>query len=248
MAQSREHKAQTRERILAQASERLRADGLSGVSIAQLMTAAGVTHGGFYRHFDSREDLVAQATERALREGAAAGARARVGHPPTLAAYVRSYLSRTHRDAPERGCAIAALAGDVPHAGAPTADVFTAGLVATLERLTAQFAARSEAAVALTKHAPALPALDTHSAATAALGTCEAAPALDTHAPAAATMMVNEAGLPGRGAPQPEPDDDAIALLSSMVGALVLSRAVSDAQLSDRILAVNRARLIDDVS
>lgn len=198
MAQSREHKAQTRERILAQASERLRADGLSGVSITQLMTAAGVTHGGFYRHFDSREDLIAQATERALREGAAAGARARAGQPPTLAAYVKSYLSRTHRDAPERGCAIAALAADVPHAGALTSEVFTEGLMATLERLAAQFAARGAVA--------------------------------------------------SGGSSNPEPMDEAIALLSSMVGALVLSRAVKDGALSDRILAVNRSRLIDDVT
>jgi len=210
MAQSREHKAQTRERILAQASERLRADGLAGVSIAQLMTAAGVTHGGFYRHFDSREDLIAQATERALREGAAAGARARAGQPPTLAAYVKSYLSRTHRDAPESGCAIAALAADVPHAGAPTAEVFTAGLVATLERLTAQFAARAEAAA----QTPTTPRQD----------------------------------APSRALPDPAPVDDAIALLSTMVGALVLSRAVNDAELSDRILVVNRTRLIDDVN
>ncbi|RYF58409.1 MAG: TetR/AcrR family transcriptional regulator [Comamonadaceae bacterium] len=210
MAQSREHKAQTRERILAQASERLRADGLAGVSIAQLMTAAGVTHGGFYRHFDSREDLIAQATERALREGAAAGARARAGQPPTLAAYVKSYLSRTHRDAPERGCAIAALAADVPHAGAPTAEVFTAGLLATLERLTAQFAARAETG--------------------------------------SGTLTADVEGAASRASPAPAPMDDAIALLSTMVGALVLSRAVNDAELSDRVLAVNRTRLIDDMN
>ena len=207
MAQSREHKAQTRERILSEASGRLRTDGVAGVSIAQLMTAAGLTHGGFYRHFESREDLIAQATARALVDGAAAGARARAGHGPTLAAYVKGYLSRSHRDAPGNGCAIAALAADVPHAGAPTSAVFTQGLKAALDRLAAQF---------------------------------------DTSGSAAASEKISQ--TEGVAKASESAHEQAMVLLSTMVGALVLARAVDDANLSDQLLAASRTRLMAQVS
>ncbi|GGC77442.1 TetR/AcrR family transcriptional regulator [Chelatococcus reniformis] len=117
MGHSQAEKAQNRERILAAAAEQIRADGLESVSVGKLMQAVNLTHGGFYGHFESRSDLLAQALERALAEGQH-NARAAVpaGRPGRLAGFVRSYLSRAHRDARQSGCAIGALASDVGRA------------------------------------------------------------------------------------------------------------------------------------
>lgn len=117
MGHSRADKAQSRERILAKAAEQIRDTGLESVSVGKLMRSVNLTHGGFYGHFDSRSDLLAQALERALEEGASAARLASdTTKPPTYANMVRSYLSRTHRDSRKTGCALAALASDVARA------------------------------------------------------------------------------------------------------------------------------------
>src|SRR4030095_8652203 len=83
----------------------------------------GLTHGGFYGHFESREALLAAALERGLLEGEAkAGAH---GVPASFSAIVRSYLSRTHRDSRDSGCAVAALVSDVARADAASREVMT---------------------------------------------------------------------------------------------------------------------------
>ena len=95
------------------AAERIREQGLDGPAVAEIMQAAGLTHGGFYKHFGSRDDLIAEATERALADSD------RFVHELTddakdpLTALVDWYLSAEHRDDPGAGCAVPALGGDV---------------------------------------------------------------------------------------------------------------------------------------
>jgi TetR/AcrR family transcriptional repressor of nem operon len=116
MGHSQADKAASRERILSLASAQIRKAGLESLSVGKLMSKAGLTHGGFYGHFASREELLAKALERALADGAGAARAAGQDRAPSFASFVRSYLSRAHRDAPETGCAIAALAGDAGRA------------------------------------------------------------------------------------------------------------------------------------
>jgi TetR/AcrR family transcriptional repressor of nem operon len=120
MGHSQAEKAQSRERILAEASRQVRDGGLESVSVGALMKSAGLTHGGFYGHFESRDALLAEALERALREG-----EAKAGAPASFSGIVRSYLSRTHRDARDTGCAVAALVSDVARAGVTSREVMT---------------------------------------------------------------------------------------------------------------------------
>lgn len=121
MGHSQAEKAQSRERILAEASRQVRHGGLESVSVGALMKSVGLTHGGFYGHFESRDALLAEALERALLEGEAkAGAN---GAPASFSDVVRSYLSRAHRDARDSGCAVAALVSDVARADVASREV-----------------------------------------------------------------------------------------------------------------------------
>src|SRR5580700_7000230 len=111
---SQADKAASHQRIVTAAAARIRLAGVGGLSVADLMREAGLTHGGFYRHFGSRDDLVAEAVEAALTHGSRrAEAAARQGGPEALAAAIDAYLSPLHRDKPETGCAVAALPTDV---------------------------------------------------------------------------------------------------------------------------------------
>jgi TetR/AcrR family transcriptional regulator, transcriptional repressor for nem operon len=111
---SQADKAASHERIAKAASRRIRRDGIENVSVAELMTQAGLTHGGFYRHFESRDELVAEAIAEALAQGSQrVGASTELGRPAALAAIIDGYLSRLHRDKPETGCAVAALPTDI---------------------------------------------------------------------------------------------------------------------------------------
>jgi len=112
---SRAEKAESRERILEVTSRQIRQAGLDSVSIAEIMKAANLTHGGFYGHFRSRADLIAAALQRALDRGDANFA-ASVKPDRTVKSIVNSYLSPAHRDDSRDGCAIAALSGDVGRA------------------------------------------------------------------------------------------------------------------------------------
>jgi TetR/AcrR family transcriptional regulator, transcriptional repressor for nem operon len=111
---SQADKAASHDRIVTAAAARIRRDGIDRVSVTDLMSEAGLTHGGFYRHFRSRDELVAEAVEQALAEGSApADAAARAGGPAALARLIDGYLSEAHRDHPESGCAVAALPEDI---------------------------------------------------------------------------------------------------------------------------------------
>jgi TetR/AcrR family transcriptional repressor of nem operon len=111
---SQAEKAASHQRIVKAAAVRIRRDGIDGVSVAELMAEAGLTHGGFYRHFDSRDELVAEAVEMALAQGSKRTyAAAEIGGVPALTAIIDGYLSQLHRDKPETGCAVAALPTDI---------------------------------------------------------------------------------------------------------------------------------------
>lgn len=117
MGHSQAAKARTRERILTEAAAQIREAGLESVSVSTLMRKANLTNGGFYGHFESRADLLVESLRRALKEGAAkALGRSGAQGKPDFATIVRGYLSRAHRDAPQNGCAIAALVSDVGRA------------------------------------------------------------------------------------------------------------------------------------
>ncbi len=106
-------KGETRRHIIELASKRLRAEGVDGVGVATLMGDAGLTNGGFYAHFASKEELVKEAVVHALSEGAGwpTGASGEAG--VDLRAFIERYLSPSHRDHPEAGCALAAMSPDL---------------------------------------------------------------------------------------------------------------------------------------
>lgn len=117
MGNSQAAKAAHHEQIVKTASRRMRRDGIDGVSVTELMNDVGLTHGGFYRHFESRDDLVTEAISAALTQGAqrihdAAGG----GGPQALATIIDGYLSTLHRDRPDTGCAVAAVPTDIARA------------------------------------------------------------------------------------------------------------------------------------
>jgi len=141
MRYSKDHKAETHERIVRHASAQLREKGTRGVGVADLMKEAGLTHGGFYAHFDSREDLVIEAIAHAMdqtteRWGKQFQDKAVADR---LAMLVDSYLTTSHRDHPEKGCAIPALAGDIARESPKTRRVF----LGKLEHMIALFAGQA---------------------------------------------------------------------------------------------------------
>jgi TetR/AcrR family transcriptional repressor of nem operon len=123
---SKAEKEKTHKHIVAIASKRFREQGLAGIGIADLMKEAGLTVGGFYKHFNSRGDLVAEAIGSALElwkrkvDAAASG-----GPPVTYESLVDDYLSEAHRNHPGTGCPIGALAGDIARSDKRTRAVVT---------------------------------------------------------------------------------------------------------------------------
>ncbi len=136
MKVSREQAAANRERILDIASELFRERGFDGIGVADLMKHAGLTHGGFYGHFSSKEDLMAQACDRALIESVAKWRRVSVrSDDKPLTAIVKAYLSTRTSDDPGAGCAIALLAVDASGHGPKVRRSFTEGVRSLVEIL-----------------------------------------------------------------------------------------------------------------
>lgn len=137
MGHSQASKAETHARIVQIAADRLRKDGLEGVGVADLMKDAGLTVGGFYKHFGSREDLVVEALETALGESRARTRDVVAQTPPDRAfpALVENYLNAEHRDEPEHGCAFGALAGDAGRSAARVQALFNAQADQTFDGL-----------------------------------------------------------------------------------------------------------------
>jgi TetR/AcrR family transcriptional repressor of nem operon len=186
MKVSRAQAAENRERVVDTAARLFREKGFDGIGLAELMGAAGLTHGGFYRNFASKDELAAEASARALDQSVADW-QARIAERPqdALQALFDSYLSPRHRASPGSGCPLAALAGDAARGGGGIRQAFTRGL-------------RGFQALI----APLLP-----------------------------------------GGAEALRQQRALATLSLLVGAMVLSRATEDEALSDEILGAARASL-----
>ena len=136
MKVSREQAAENRERIVQVAAKLFRERGFDGIGVADLMKAAGLTHGGFYGHFASKEDLAAEASGRALEETLQYWSTAIEKAPDeAFQKIVNRYVSEAHRDAPGRGCLVAALGSDVGRQARPVRRVVTDGINAFIGQL-----------------------------------------------------------------------------------------------------------------
>ncbi|MFQ2630114.1 TetR/AcrR family transcriptional regulator [Aeromonas caviae] len=118
-----------RVRVVETAAALFRERGYDGVGVADLMSAAGLTHGGFYKNFGSKTDLIAESAACGLAQNAALP----VG--VDIAQFVRSYLSREHRDARGTGCTIAALSGDAARQPEAVRATFAVGIERMLAAL-----------------------------------------------------------------------------------------------------------------
>jgi TetR/AcrR family transcriptional repressor of nem operon len=138
MADKSGHKAKVRARILDEAAIALRAGGTEGLSVANLMQRAGLTHGGFYAHFANRDDLVANAIDRMFQDSAAMLARflPEGAGAADLVALVDNYLSEEAMRRHDRGCPVPWLAGEVPRMPAAAQARFRAGAAAMCDRFT----------------------------------------------------------------------------------------------------------------
>jgi TetR/AcrR family transcriptional repressor of nem operon len=126
MRYTKDHKAQTHAKIVENAATQLREKGARGVGVADLMKDVGLTHGGFYAHFGSRDDLVNEAIAFAMDQNTARWHEVfgDISVGERYPALVEAYLSTFHRDHAGQGCAIAALAADVSREGAKTRRLF----------------------------------------------------------------------------------------------------------------------------
>jgi TetR/AcrR family transcriptional regulator, transcriptional repressor for nem operon len=188
MRYSKEHKQETHTRIVRKASVRLREKGAHGIGVADLMKEAGLTHGGFYAHFDSREALVIEAFNYAMDRSTERWRKMAEETPPEkrFATIVESYLTALHRDDPGHGCAVPTLGPEIARESAKTRKAFAAKLDEMIE------------------------------------------------------MMADQVPeLPRKVARQ-----QAIAALSTMAGALVLSRVAGSGQFSEEILGAGREAVL----
>jgi len=136
MRVSREQAARNRDRIVEVASREFRDKGFDGIGVADVMKSAGLTHGGFYGHFASKDELIAEACAAAMDRSTEKWAKLVESSPEgALAAIVEAYLSKAHRDDKATGCTMAALAPDVARQSGPVRDRFTRGLRDSLDVL-----------------------------------------------------------------------------------------------------------------
>ncbi len=179
------HKDETRKALLIAAGRQLRALGPDRVAVAAVMKSAGLTHGGFYAHFKSKDSLLAEALVAIFGASKRRMMRMLEGLPPkhALATYIDFYVAPRHRDDPAHGCPITALSSDMP-------------------RQSKKFRATFETGVT---------SLSAHLA-----------------------KLMAEAGIA-------HADKLAPSILAAMAGAVALARTISDATLSDELLASTRA-------
>ena len=129
MKVSREKMAGNRAQILKEASRLFQTGGFDAVSVAQVMKAAGLTHGGFYGHFSSKQDLFAQSTAQAFAGDAGPGL--------TFGTFRATYLSEAHRADPGSGCPMAALAGEAARQNGDARAAMTTGIQARIAEIAA---------------------------------------------------------------------------------------------------------------
>jgi TetR/AcrR family transcriptional regulator, transcriptional repressor for nem operon len=140
MRYSKDHKQETHARIVKKASVRLREKGAHGIGVADLMKEAGLTHGGFYAHFDSREALVIEAFGYAMDRSTERWRKLAEQTPPDkrLAAIVDAYLTPAHRDDPGHGCAVPTLGAEIARESPKTRKAFAARLEQMIDMLADQ--------------------------------------------------------------------------------------------------------------
>ena len=185
MRYTENHKQETRARVLKVAAKALREKGPDKLGVAEVMQAAGLTHGGFYAHFPSKEAFLTESLNEVFAQSGERRSRLVVGLGPrgALSAYIDYYVSKSHRDHPASGCPLVALNSDLPRQPKKFRAAFDAGV----KRLAGELAQWI------------------------------------------AALEIDDA------------DKVAVSVLSAMVGAVSLSRAVSDRQLSDELLDAARA-------
>jgi len=138
MRYSREHKQETHDRIVKKASVRLREKGAHGIGVADLMKEAGLTHGGFYAHFDSREALVIEAFGYAMDRSMEHWRKMtdEVAPEKRLTLIADSYLSTVHRDNPGHGCSVPTLGAEIARESPKTRKAFAGKLDEMIEMMT----------------------------------------------------------------------------------------------------------------
>ena len=148
MRYSRQHKGETHNRLLKKAAKEFRRKGVQGTGIASLMGQLGLTHGGFYAHFDSKNELIAQATGPMFEDGLAGQMLAAAEAAPKgqgVRVIVNHYLSTQHRDSPET-CALAGLAGEMTRQPEPVRNAYISAMNHRLKRIAALLPGEDEKA------------------------------------------------------------------------------------------------------
>lgn len=132
-----EHKARTRARVLKEAAATIRAVGPDGIGVAGLMSKVGLTHGGFYAHFKSKEDLVAEAVSQMFDDSRAMFELRTEGRTPAdgLAHYIDFYLSEAHRDQTDRGCPLPRLSNEFARLPGAARERFADGAAGLTRRI-----------------------------------------------------------------------------------------------------------------
>jgi TetR/AcrR family transcriptional repressor of nem operon len=138
-----DHKQQTRELVLAEAGKEIRKQGPHKISVASIMKRAGLTHGGFYAHFESKDAMLAAAIEQMFDGSRDRWVTATLDRSPEdgLATYVDWYLAPAHRDSRESGCTVAALASDLPRLSPACQKSYAEGSRRIISRMAAVLAA-----------------------------------------------------------------------------------------------------------
>src|SRR4051794_29888485 len=147
MKVSREQAARNRERIVETAAQLFRERGFEGIGVADLMKEAGLTHGGFYGHFSSKEDLIAEASARVLTRSFELFSKVAERAPEDpLPAIASAYLSSRHRDKPGEGCLFASLGSDVSRQGRTVRRAVTDHLRSAVDLLVTLIPGKSKSA------------------------------------------------------------------------------------------------------
>jgi TetR/AcrR family transcriptional regulator, transcriptional repressor for nem operon len=142
MKKSKLEAAETRRRIVRTASVEFRRNGINGTGLSDLMAAAGLTHGGFYRHFGSKDQLVAEACAAAMAsvlETTKAAAAHRTANNSGLQAIAENYLSTDHRDNQSEGCPLAGLGSELARSDDSTRAAATAGFLKLVDVVAGQY-------------------------------------------------------------------------------------------------------------
>lgn len=129
---NKQHKAETRERILATSGQRFKQDGIVASGVARLMTDAGLTNGAFYAHFDSKEDLVAKVIVSELERQAADFEKLPAGIEG-IRRFIDEYANVEHRDTPATGCPSASLLAEIARCGPSARDAYTSSLLRLID-------------------------------------------------------------------------------------------------------------------